>query len=167
MYDLNKEIFTRKGAEKKNAIINAATEDDLMRVSKDTIIRIIKEVGKKVYIGNGKYSSRDKTLRIPHENGGGNHWNSRVESVNFRKGKLFVNPYVQYSNTDTTDCEYYEIFFRSGDYVGHIQYGDCYGSTQTAHYRYDRSDKAGVIKAILLTYVQRKEAIKNAKKEAA
>ena len=165
--NLNQEIFTRKGAEKKTAIINAATEDDLMRVSKDTIIRIIKEVGSKVYMGMGKYSSRDKSLYIPNDRWASNRWNAWVKGIDYRKGKLFVNIYVQYSNTDTDRDEHYDTFFGIGQYNGHLTYTDMYDNPHTAYYTFSRSHKANAIKAILLTYVERKEALKAKKKEEA
>ena len=165
--NLNQEIFTRKSAESKKNIINAASEDDLMRVSKDTIIRAIKEVGSKVYIGNGKYSSRDKRLYIPQERWASNRWNAWVKGIEYCKGKLYVDIYIQYSNTDTDRDEHYDTFFGYGDYKGHLTYTDMYDNPHTAYYTFSRSHKANAIKAILLTYVERKEALKAKKKEEA
>lgn len=159
--NLNQEIFTRKGAEKKNAIINAATEDDLMRVSKETILRCIKEVGHK------RYKSRDKELRIDNDKMAGNRWNAWVERVGTTKGRLWVGFYIQYSNTDTSDSEWWDAFMGYGDYRGSITYEDRYGNPHTDYYRFDRSDKAKVIRSILLTYVADKERMKAKKKEAA
>jgi hypothetical protein len=151
--NLNQEIFTRKGAEKKTAIINAATEEDLMRVSKDTIIRIIKEIGSKVYLGMGKYSSRDKSLYIPNDRWASNRWNAWVKGIDYRKGKLFVNIYVQYSNTDTNTSDDYEDFFKRGNYRGEIRRLDRFGNGRTYFFCYDESDKARVMKSILLEFL--------------
>ena len=80
---------------------------------------------------------------------------------------MFVNIYVQYSNTDTDRDEHYDTFFGIGQYNGHLTYTDMYDNPHTAYYTFSRSQKANAIKAILLTYVERKEAAKAKKKEEA
>jgi len=155
MFDLNKEMFTRKSAETKKKIVKSASEDDLMRVSKDTIIRIVKEVGSKCY------KSRDKEMRM-YGCEVGNHWNSTLESVGTSKGRLYIGFYVQYSNTDTSDSDWWDNFMCGGDYRGAIHYEDRYGNSQTDYYRYSRSNKAEVVRAILLAYISRKYKAKSA-----
>ena len=111
-------------------------------------MRIVKEVG------TNFYKSRDKRVYITERTG--NHWNSTFTGVELIKGRLYVNLYVQYSNTDTETSETYSEFFTRGDYRGAICYEDRYGNPQTEYYTYSTGDKARAIRSLLLEYVQRK-----------
>ena len=148
--NINIELFKRYKPDNKIKIINELTEDELLAINPATVTRIIKEAGTRLY------KSRDKRLWIPDRFRTGNHWNSTFTGIELIKGKLYVSLYVQYSNTDTDTDATYSEFFSSGDYRGAICYEDRYGNPHTDYYTYTQSDKARVIRSLLLTYVQRK-----------
>lgn len=125
-----------------------------MATSEATITRIVKETGQRM----GK--TRDKSLRISYDRRAGNNWNSTVESVDLVKGKLYIGFYIQYENTDTNTSDDYEDFFKRGNYRGEIRRLDRYGNGRTYYACYDESDKARVMKSILLEYVYSKYADK-------
>ena len=56
--------------------------------------------------------------------------------------------------------EEYDDFFGSRDYRGEIRRLDRYGNGRTYYFCYDRSDKARVMKSVLLEYVYSKYADK-------
>ena len=148
--NINIELFKRYKPDKKVQIIMELTEDELLNITPATITRIIKEAGTRLY------RSRDKRLWIPDRFRTGNHWNSTFNSVELIKGKLYVNLYVQYSNTDTDRSETFNEFFSRGDYRGAIRYDDKYGSPHTDYFTYTPCDKARALRSLLLEYIQRK-----------
>ena len=152
--NINEFIFSRTQPQKKIETINALKKADLLSVSEATIKRIVKEAGRKM----GK--TRDKEMYISSERRNGNSWNSTIECVDLIKNKLYIDLYVQYSNTDTTKCEEYENFFANGNYRGEIHRTDRYGNPRTYYFIYDSEAKANVAKAILLEYVHVKYANK-------
>ena len=148
--DINQIIFTRTQPKKKLDIINSLSEAELMATTEATVIRIVKEAGSTVY------KSRDKRLRIDSDRRKGNNWNSTVDSVELIKGKLFLDFYVQYENTDTDSYEEFGKFFRCGSFRGEVRRLDRYGNGRTYYFCYDESDKARVMRSILLEYVYSK-----------
>lgn len=151
MPDINIELFKRYQPKKKLEIIEALTEKELLAVKESTVIRIVKEVGKLHY-----RSKRDKLLSIDSERRRGNCWNSTFEGVDFYKGELYVELYLQYENTDTNMSEEYRRFFRQGNYEGQCRRDDRMGNLRTYYFTYSQSDKAKCNKSILLEYVYRK-----------
>ena len=145
--DINKIIFSRTAPNKKVEIVENLTPKELLSVNSDTIKRMVKETG------SNRYKSRDKELFISHELKTGNNWNSELESVGIYKGNLYVNLYVQYSNTDTTKTESFDKFFCKGDYQGSIIGSDHYGNDRHYYFSYDESDKACCIGRLLLQYL--------------
>ena len=152
--NVNNFIFTRTQPKKKLETIENLSDSELLAVSESTIKRIIQEVGSK------RYKSRDKELRIDYDRRCGNNWNSTVESVDMVKGKLYIDFYVQYENTDTNTSDDYDNFFKRNNYRGEIRRLDRYGNGRTYYFCYDESDKARVMKSILLEYVYSKYADK-------
>ena len=152
--NVNNFIFTRTQPKKKLEVIEKLSNDELLAVSESTVKKIIQEVGQR------RYKSRDKELRIDYDRRVGNNWNSTVESVDLVKGKLYVGFYIQYENTDTNTSDDYEDFFKRGNYRGEIRRLDRYGNGRTYYFCYDESDKARVMKSILLEYVYSKYADK-------
>ena len=148
--NINIELFKRYKPDRKVQIIMELTEDELLAITPATVTRIIKEAGTRLY------KSRDKRLWIPDQFRTGNHWNSTFIGIELIKGKLYVDLYVQYSNTDTDRSETFSDFFSRGDYRGAIRYDDKYGNPHTDYYTYSPSDKARALRSLLLTYVQRK-----------
>ena len=104
--NINELIFSRTQPQKKIDIINALSEDELLSTSEATIKRIVKDAGRRMW------KTRDKELRISHERRAGNAWNSLIEAVELIKGRLYLEVYLQYENTDTSTSEEYDDFFR-------------------------------------------------------
>ena len=152
--NVNNFIFTRTQPKKKLEVIEKLSNDELLAVSESTVKKIIQEVGQR------RYKSRDKELRIDYDRRVGNNWNSIVESVDLVKGKLYVGFYIQYENTDTNTSDDFDNFFKRGNYRGEIRRLDRYGNGRTYYFCYDESDKAKVMKSILLEYVYSKYADK-------
>jgi len=152
--NINQFIFSRTQPKKKLEVIQNLTNEELLAVSESTVKKIIQEVGRR------RYKSRDKELRIDYDRRVGNNWNSTIESVDLVKGKLYIGFYIQYENTDTNTSDDYEDFFKRGNYRGEIRRLDRYGNGRTYYFCYDESDKARVMKSILLEYVYSKYADK-------
>ena len=152
--NINNFIFTRTQPQKKIDTINALTQDELLSTSEATVKRIVKETGRRMW------KTRDKELRISQERRAGNAWNSSIDGVQLIKGQLYLDVYLQYENTDTNTSEEYDDFFRNGNFRGEVRRLDRHGNGRTYYYLYDSSDKASVIKSILLEYVHLKYADK-------
>ena len=158
--NINNFIFTRTQPQKKIDTINALTQDELLSTSEATVKRIVKETGRRMW------KTRDKELRISQERRAANAWNSSIDGIQLIKGKLYLDVYLQYENTDTSSSEEYDDFFRNGKFRGEVRRLDRYGNGRTYYYLYDPSDKASVIKSILLEYVHRKYVDKLTKRTA-
>ena len=152
--NINDFIFSRTQPQKKIDTINALTQDELLSIREETVKRIVKDAGSKIW------KTRDKRLRISQERRAGNAWNSSIDEVQLIKGKLYLEVYLQYENSDTSTSEEYDDFFRQGKFRGEVRRLDRYGNGRTYYYLYDTSDKASVMKSILLEYVYRKYADK-------
>ena len=158
--NINELIFSRTQPQKKIDMINALSEDELLSTSEATIKRIVKDAGRRMW------KTRDKELRISHERRAGNAWNSLIEAVELIKGRLYLEVYLQYENTDTSTSEEYDDFFRNGNFRGEVRRLDRYGNGRTYYFLYNLSDKASVMKSILLEYVYTKYADKLSKQAA-
>lgn len=158
--NINELIFSRTQPQKKIDIINALTKDELLSTSEATVKRIVKDAGRRMW------KSRDKELRISQERRAGNAWNSSIDGVELIKGKLYLSVYLQYENTDTSTFEEYDDFFRQGNYRGEVRRLDRHGNGRTYYFLYNPSDKASVMKSILLEYVYTKYADKLTKQAA-
>ena len=152
--NINEFIFSRTQPQKKIDTINALSEDELLSTSEATVKRIVKDAGRRMW------ETRDKELRISHERRAGNAWNSLIEAVEIIKGRLYLEVYLQYENTDTSTSEEYNDFFRNGNYRGEVRRLDRYGNGRTYYFLYNPSDKASVMKSILLEYLYTKYAAK-------
>lgn len=158
--NINEFIFSRTQPQKKIDTINALSEDELLSTSEATVKRIVKDAGRRMW------KTRDKELRISHERRAGNAWNSLIEAVELIKGRLYLQVYLQYENTDTSTSEEYDEFFRNGNYRGEVRRSDRYGNGRTYYFLYNSSDKASVMKSILLEFVFTKYAAKLTQKAA-
>lgn len=151
--DINIELFKRYAPKKKQEIVNSLNEKELLSTTPETINRIVREVG------NRLYKSRDKELRISSNLRTGNGWNSWIESVGTQKNKLYLDIYIQMDSTDTTIVEDYNTFIKRGDYTGKAFETNRYGDRVPNYCHYTESDKARVIQSILLQYVHTKYKI--------
>ena len=152
--NINQEVFKRDAPKKKLDLINGLSETELLATTPETLMRIVKEAGTKVG------TARSKVLRISSERRSGNNWNSTVESVEIHRSKLMLDIYVQMDSTDTNHFEPYLNFSKDGNYTGKVYTTNYYGDSVPHYFTYDRQDKAGVIKSILLEYLFTKYADK-------
>ena len=152
--DINVELFKRYAPKRKLEIIYQLNANELLAITPESIKRIVKEAGRKI----GR--SRNIVLRISNDRRIGNAWNSNIEAVEYVKGNLYLNIYFQMDNTDTNICEKYLNFFKGEEYHGKHYTTNKYGDTIPHYFTYNREDKAGVIKSILLEYVHTKYADK-------
>lgn len=148
--DINKFIFSRTAPTKKVEITENLTQPELLSITPETITRMIKEAGSRLY------KSRNKELRIPHERRTGNDWNSDIEGVRNYKGNPILEIYIQYENTDTSTSVSLSEFLRKGDYRGSIVRDDRYGNPRSYYFTYSEADKARFIRQLLLEYINRK-----------
>ena len=152
--NINVELFKRYAPKKKLELINGLSQSELLTTTPETIKRIAKEAGRSI----GK--SCDKVLHIDQDRRSGNNWNSSVEAIEYINGNLYLNVYFQMDSTDTNICVKHEVFFKGGEYTGTHYTTNRYGDSVPHYFTYDRNDKAGVIKSILLEYVYTKYATK-------
>lgn len=145
--ELNKLIFSRTVPAKKIEIVETLNQAELLTITPDTVKRMLREVG------FNQHKSRNKELRISREFRSGNDWNSEFTGVRIYKAGLYVELYVQYSNSDTDVSETFEKFFAHGDYKGFITRNDRYGNPQTYYFTYTPADKAECVKSLILQYL--------------
>lgn len=147
MNDISKVIFSRTKPEKKIEAIENLTLTELLSVTEDIVKRIIRDTGKNMY------QSRDKELRLRTEYRTSNSWNSVIESWCIVKGKVCINFYVQYENTDTNTHDTFRNFMRKGNYRGEMTRDDRYANPRTYYFIYNESDKARAIRSLLKNYI--------------
>ena len=135
MPTVNIELFKRTSPVRKIEIIRKLPQVELAGISEETILRIVKEVGRR------NSGTRNYEFYIHPDRRTGNRWNSEVEGLWLYKGKLSVMVYVQFSNTDTSLIVPFNDFFKRGDFRGTIKRDDRYGNLQTYYYVYDEKDK--------------------------
>lgn len=152
--NINTILFTRTAPQKKLQIIEAFTQSELLSISYATVLRIIKEAG---YGDRTKTRSKFKTLYLK---GATNNWNSKVTNIfNSKKDEIFMSVYIQGDDTDT-DVSYKLREFLDNRYeeqcLGHLEESFRNGYEHKVPANYDRSDRARVIKAILIAYLNNK-----------
>lgn len=101
-------IFSRTAPKKKVEIVENLTPTELLSITTETITRMVKEAGTRLY------KSRDKELRFSYERRTGNNWDSTIEGVRNYKGKPVLNIYYQYENTDTNTSVSLDDFLKRG-----------------------------------------------------
>ena len=149
--NINIELFKRYAPKKKGDIISSLTPTELFAITEDTIKRIIKEVG------NRRYRSREKELRLSSEYATGNSWNSAIETVSLRRNRLYIHLYIQMDSTDTTIIDEWNTFFKRGEYVGKAFETNRYGDKIPNYCHYTETDKARFMRSLLYQYVQTKQ----------
>lgn len=150
MIDVNTELFKRTAPVRKIGIIENLKQDELLGISKETIIRIVKEIGRR------KIDSRNYEFYVTPERRRGNDWNSFIEGLWLYKGKLSLITYIQLDDTDTTVIVPLNDFFKEETFRGSIKTEDFYGNIQTEYFVYGKRAKAEVIRSFCLEYVNTK-----------
>lgn len=151
--NINDFIFTRTAPTKKLEIIKNLSEGELLGITYKTILRIIKVAGRG---DTSKTRCKFKTLYI----NAGNNWNSKVKNIyNSKKDEIFMSVYIQGDDTDT-DVSYKLREFLDNRYeeqcLGHLEESFRNGYEHKVPANYDREDRARVIKAILVAYIENK-----------
>ena len=157
--NINIELFKRYQPSRKREIIESLTPTELFAITEDTIKRIIKEVG------NRRYQSREKELRLSSEYATGNSWNSTIETVSLRRNRLYIHLYIQMDSTDTTIIDEWSTFFKRGEYVGKAFETNRYGDKIPNYCHYTETDKARFMRSLLYQYVQMKYSKKHSTNE--
>ncbi len=152
--NINVELFKRYAPKKKLEIINSLSESELLCITYRTILRIIKEAG----TGDSrKTRCKFKTLYLRDA---GNNWNSTITDIyNWRKDEVFLSVYIQGDDTDTTvSCKLKDFLDNRYDEIccGKIEESFSYGYSHKKPANYRSSDRARVIKAILIAYITNK-----------
>jgi len=150
MTNVNIELFERTSPVKRIETVRNLTQVELAGISEETILRIVKETGRRIE------GSRDYEFYVNPDRRKGNNWNSEVEGVWLHKGKLYAMAYIQLDHTDCEKAIPSNDFFKEGEYRGTIIREDHYGNPQTYYYVYDEKDKAEVIRSICLEYIHTK-----------
>lgn len=156
--NINQFLFTRTKPQTKFEVINNLSQGELLSVTYNTILRIIKEAGK----GDAnKTRCKFKTLYL---SGATNDWNSKVRNIfNWKKDEVYLSVYIQGDDTDT------EVDYKLRDFLDNRYEEQCLGKLHESFRNgyehnvpanYDRSDRARVIKAILTAYITNKYATK-------
>ena len=140
-FNVNEFIFGRTKAEKKLAVLDQLSDNDLRKATNDTILRIFKECRGKD--DDGK--PRDK-FYISNERAAGNNWNSTIEFIHEYKGRACIEFYVQNTKTDWGESVEYNTFKSGTEFRG-------YCSHLGTSFRYDSNDIANVIRCILKEFV--------------
>lgn len=122
MIDVNIELFKRTTPVKKIEIIENLKQDELLGISKETILRIVKETGRR------KTGSRNYEFYVHPNRRRGNDWNSIIEGIWLYKGKLSLITYIQLDDTDTSIIVPLNDFFKEETFRGSIKTEDFYGN---------------------------------------
>ena len=143
--DVNTLIFSKMIPAKKLDIVNHLTDEELLKVSSNTILRIVKSIGVK--------SRNYKTLFLVNHIS--NNLNAEVLSVwtDSNIHNINLDICVQYYNTDITKVVSMSDFMKAGDYVGQLTYTDINSGMQTVYFKFDVRTKALLVKDILRAYL--------------
>lgn len=150
MIDVNIELFKRTTPVKKIEIIENLKQDELLGISKGTILRIVKETGRR------KTGSRNYEFYVHPNRRRGNDWNSIIEGIWLYKGKLSLITYIQLDDTDTSIIVPLNDFFKEETFRGSIKTEGFYGNIQTEYFVYGKRAKAEVIRSFCLEYINTK-----------
>lgn len=147
MIDVNIELFKRTAPVKKIEIIENLKQDELLGISKETILRIVKETGRR------KAGSRNYEFYVHPNRQRGNDWNSVIEGIWLYKGRLSLITYIQLDYTDTSVIVPLNDFFKNETFRGLIKSEDFYGNIQTEYFVYGKRAKTEVIRSFCLEYI--------------
>ena len=146
--DINKIIFSRTAPAKKMEIVKNLPRPELLSITPETIVKMIKETGARLY------KSRDKQMSL--DNSVSNDWNAEFTGVRNYGINPLAEIYLQFENTDTdTSVSLYD-FLATGDYRGSILRDDRNGNPRHYYFTFTVQQKAECVRALLLEYINRK-----------
>lgn len=132
MTTLKDVLFKEGNYNEKKSFIDDMSVDALMDIPKSLVKIIIEKAGN----GAGR-------MYLNREFRKGNAWNSEIEEVVISNGDVLVFVYVQNTKTDTTTTEYFDKFFRRGEYCSR-------NNNLNESVDYTEGQKAEVMQSILL-----------------
>lgn len=132
MATLKELLFNEGNYNEKKSFIDNMSVDALMSTPKSLVKAIVEKAGD----GEGR-------MYLNCEFRKGNHWNSEIEGVVISNGNVLVFVYVQNTKTDTTTTEYFDKFFRRGEYCSRNNH-------LNEPVDYTEGQKAEVMRSILL-----------------
>ena len=138
MVTINNLLDTSLTPEEKLGTISKMSDREVLAVSKDIFIRILRECGTK----DGEHCH----FGIATKRMEGNNWNSRVESISTYNNNLYIDLYLQNTSTDTTEPVLFGEFLRGDKY---IHYSENLGMRATFY----SADKARVVRCIISEYI--------------
>lgn len=149
--DLNTELFRRISPDKKLEMIKKATQSELLSLSRPSVERMVKETGTRI---NPAHVAKELHIDSDMAN------NGRNSSINYifqgrKRGSLYLNIYLQGYDTDTTEpCEYDN--FANNEDLCKFEETYLHGGYNIIHAKYYPEDKARVLKAICIAYIENK-----------
>ena len=146
--NINTFIFSKNPCKKKLEVVKNLREDQLLEIELDTIRKMLRTAGRR-YGKNRYLNLRNKP---------GNNHNSTVKSVSLYSygDVLYVSIDIQCSNNNTNINIPMDSFFNGKEYIGSIVEYDKYGDPHTRNFTYSQSEKAEVIRSILIEHIYHK-----------
>lgn len=124
------------------------TQDELLSISKETILRIVKETGRRLT------DFRNYEFYVHPDRRKGNDWNSVIERIWLYKGKLSIITYIQVDAASII-VPFYD-FFKEGTFKDSVRSEDIYGNIQNNYFVYGKSAKTEVIRSFCIEYINTK-----------
>ena len=149
--DLNIELFRRISPDKKLEMIKKATQSELLSLSRLSIERMVKEAGTRI---NPAHVAKE--LHIDSDMANNRH-NSNINCIfqGRKRNSLYFNVYLQGYDIDTEESCEYDNFANSED-LCKFKETYLYGGYNIIHAKYCPEDKARVLKAICIAYIENK-----------
>lgn len=145
--NINSFIFSKKPCKKKLEVVKSLREDQLLEIELTTIKKMLRIAGRR-YGKNRVLNLRNKP---------GNNHNSTVKSVSYYSygDILYVSIDIQCGNNTNINIPM-DSFLNGKEYTSSIMEYDKYGDPHTRNFTYSQSEKAEVIRSILIEYIYHK-----------
>lgn len=157
MININIELFRRTAPSKKRELLESLTDEEVMKVNENTILKIVREVGEKE-----AYKKRSMYKQLYLEgNMACNNWNSTINKVYIGKDReLWLDVYLQGLDNDANVPVHFKRFLMTPPYRDFVagefieRYSNSRESKIIAKYSY--KDRVAVVKNILSLYLDLK-----------
>ena len=149
--DLNIELFRRTSPDKKLEMVKEATQSELLSLSRFNVERMVKEAGTRV---NPAHVAKKLHIDSDMANNGRNSSINCI-SQGRKRDSLYFDVYLQGYDTDTTKiCDY--DYFVNNENLCEFEEIYLHGGSNIIHAMYYPKDKARVLKAICIAYIENK-----------
>lgn len=149
--NLNMELFRRTAPDKKLEMVKKATQSELLSLSRLNVERMVKEAGTRI---NPAHVAKELHIDSDMANNGRNSSINCI-SQGRKRGSLYFDVYLQGYDTDTTEFCDYDHFVNSED-LCKFEETYLHGGSNMIHAMYYPEDKAKVLKAICIAYIENK-----------